>query len=119
MRNGRGGGCGRRETPPPPPPPPPPLLAPAFPPLLPPPHAPQGSPTPLSTRRETYRHSLAVTTERAGVSGAPFLYTLNLACPNELWGEVEEGFRQAVASFELLPPGSVYVAPDQDPWRFF
>ena len=84
-----------------------------------PPHAPQGSPTPLSTRRETYRHSLAVTTERAGVSGAPFLYTLNLACPNELWGEVEEGFRQAVASFELLPPGSEYVAPDQDPWRFF
>ena len=37
VRNGRGGGCGRRETPPPLPSPPHHLLAPAFPPLLPPP----------------------------------------------------------------------------------
>jgi hypothetical protein len=57
--------------------------------LLPPPpphthtqmHA-QGSPTPQQQRStETYRHALAVTAVRPASDGTPFLYTLNLSCP--------------------------------------
>jgi hypothetical protein len=82
-------------------------------------HISQGSPNLLSRSKETYRHSLAVTTTRPGLDGSPYLYTLNYSCPQELWDELIVGFEAGVDSFSLLPPGPSYVAPDQDPWRFF
>lgn len=41
----------------------------------------QGSPTTANPRPETFRHALAVTTTRPGLDGSPYLYTLNLSCP--------------------------------------
>ena len=82
-------------------------------------HMSQGSPNLYSRTKETYRHALAVTASRPGLNGSTYLYTLNLSCPQELWNDVENGFKQSVDSFRLLPPGKEYVAPDQDPWRFF
>jgi hypothetical protein len=83
-------------------------------------HISQGSPTLATTSRETYRHSMAVTAARPGLEeGSLFLYTLNMACPQEKWAELESGYRHGVESFLLSKPGSEYVAPDQDSWRFF
>ena len=83
-------------------------------------HISQGSPTLASSSRETYRHSLAVTAARPGLEeGSLFLYTLNMACPQDKWSELESAFRHGVESFTLVKPGSEYVAPDQDSWRFF
>ncbi|GAB4815892.1 hypothetical protein N2152v2_002938 [Parachlorella kessleri] len=62
-------------------------------------HVSQGSPTISNRSRETYRHALAVTAMRPGIEGTPFLYTLNLSCPNELWDGLEVPFRRAVESF--------------------
>lgn len=44
-------------------------------------HTSQGSPTVANPRPETFRHALAVTTTRPGLDGTPYLYTLNLSCP--------------------------------------
>ncbi|KAI7843157.1 hypothetical protein COHA_003141 [Chlorella ohadii] len=82
-------------------------------------HVSQGSPTLRTATLETYRHALAVTAVRPGLDGSPYLYTLNMSCPQELWGDLEAAFQRGVDSFRLLPPSSKYVAPDQDPWRFF
>ena len=84
-------------------------------------HVSQGSPTLSSTTRETYRHALAVTAARPGLEeGSLFLYTLNMSCPQEKWAELESLFKRGVESFTLVQPDpSTYVAPDQDPWRFF
>lgn len=44
---------------------------------------------------------------RPGLGGEPFLYTLNLSCPQELWDDVQAGFAASVASFRWdsgLPP---------------
>ena len=82
-------------------------------------HVSQGSPTLASSTRETYRHALAVTAARPGVDGSLFLYTLNMAGPQERWADLEPGFRAGVASFTLPTPGPDYVAPDANPWRFF
>jgi hypothetical protein len=41
----------------------------------------QGSPTVANPRPETFRHALAVTTVRPGSDGTPYLYTLNMSCP--------------------------------------
>jgi hypothetical protein len=46
----------------------------------------QGSPTVSNPRPETFRHALAVTTTRPGLDGAPYLYTLNLSCPQVCMG---------------------------------
>lgn len=56
---------------------------------------------------------------RPGLDGTPFLYTLNMSCPQELWEDALPGFQAGIASFRLLDPGPGYVAPDKDPWRFF
>jgi hypothetical protein len=82
-------------------------------------HVSQGSPTLASTSRETYRHSLAVTAARQAEGGSLFLYTLNMAGPQDRWAELETVFRHGTASFTLTSPGPDYVAPDADPWRFF
>ncbi|KAL4525269.1 hypothetical protein Ndes2526A_g07346 [Nannochloris sp. 'desiccata'] len=81
-------------------------------------HISQGSPTLATTSRETYRHSLAVTAARPGLEeGSLFLYTLNMACPEEKWTELESAYRHGVGSFTLVAnPGTDYVAPDQDSW---
>lgn len=52
---------------------------------------PQGSPTTAERRNETYRHALAATTVRPGMDGTPYLYTLNLSCPEVRLGGGEEG----------------------------
>ncbi|KAI3425257.1 hypothetical protein D9Q98_009025 [Chlorella vulgaris] len=82
-------------------------------------HVAQGSPTMRTIARETYRHALAVTAVRPGENGTPFLYTLNMSCPQDLWEDAQGGFARGVASFKLLQPGPNYVAPDKQPWRFF
>ena len=82
-------------------------------------HATQGSPSTRSTSRETYRRAWAVTTVRKGKKGTPFLYTLNLACPQDLWPALGPAFRKAADSFVLEAGTRAYVPPDQDPWRFF
>jgi hypothetical protein len=80
----------------------------------------QGSPTLRTATKETYRHSLAVTGARPGQEeGSLYLYTLSLSCPEDLYGELEGQFRHCIESFRLVEPGSEYVAPDKDPWRFF
>lgn len=56
---------------------------------------------------------------RPGENGTPFLYTLNMSCPQDLWEDAQGGFARGVASFKLLQPGPNYVAPDKQPWRFF
>jgi hypothetical protein len=45
----------------------------------------QGSPTVANPKAETYRHALAVTTTRPGLDGKPYLYTLNMSCPQVSW----------------------------------
>lgn len=82
-------------------------------------HLTQGSPTIAKRQKETYRHALAATTWRAGLDGTPYLYTLNLACPQELWDDLQPLFKQAVDDFRLTATTSDYVPPDKDPWRFF
>lgn len=82
-------------------------------------HVSQGSPTITNRGRESYRHALAVTSWRPAMDGTPYLYTLNLSCPEELWGELEPLFRRAVDSFVMLPTTRDYIPPDKDPWLFF
>ncbi len=80
----------------------------------------QGSPTVLETKRkETYRHALAVTAVRPDSQGNPFLYTLNLSCRQELWGDLAPLFKEAVRSFRLVPTTGQYIAPDVNPWQFW
>jgi hypothetical protein len=83
-------------------------------------HLSQGSPSERSPGvRETYRHAWAATGVRAGKGGEPFLYTLNLSCPQDLWSKLGPAFEASAASFALPPPGKGYVPPDAQPWRFF
>lgn len=50
-------------------------------------HISQGSPNRLSpTAKETFRHALSVTTVRDGSDGTPYLFTYNIACPDEVSG---------------------------------
>jgi hypothetical protein len=76
----------------------------------------QGSATIASKARETYRHSLAVSGVRPGLGGEPFIYTLNVSCPEARWGALRGAIEASVAGFRLTPPGGEYVAPDQDSW---
>lgn len=82
-------------------------------------HVSQGSPRPGNTQYETYRHAYSVSTTRPGLGGTPYIYSLSLACPEELWSELQAPFLTAVNSFTLTEPSGAYVAPDKDPWRFF
>eukprot|EP00192_Tetraselmis_astigmatica_P021173 CAMPEP_0117682430 /NCGR_PEP_ID=MMETSP0804-20121206/19656_1 /TAXON_ID=1074897 /ORGANISM="Tetraselmis astigmatica, Strain CCMP880" /LENGTH=296 /DNA_ID=CAMNT_0005492543 /DNA_START=14 /DNA_END=904 /DNA_ORIENTATION=- len=82
-------------------------------------HVAQGAPNLSSGRLESFRHALAVTTVRPGLNGSPYLYTLNLACPDTIWDNLEPVFREAVNSFELKSITSAYIPPDKDPWLFF
>lgn len=55
----------------------------------------QGSPNLANSGKETYRRALAVTATRAGLQdGVQYLYTLNLACPQDLWEDLEPVFKQ-------------------------
>ena len=91
-------------------------------------HLAQGSPSERSVvsktgAKETYRHAWASTGVRNGKKGDgsdPYLYTLNLSCPQDLWPLLGDAFRAAVESFELeAEPGKGFVSPDSQPWRFF
>ena len=55
-----------------------------------PPERPEGL---RGTHMETYRHALAVTAARPGVDGSLYVYTLNMAGPQERWADLEAGFR--------------------------
>eukprot|EP00775_Hariotina_reticulata_P002083 gene2083-2402_t len=79
-------------------------------------HTSQGSPTIASRKAETYRHALAVSTTRPGLDGSPYIYTLNLSCPQALWKDLSGSFQIAVDSFKLLPTSDAYIAPDKNPW---
>ena len=54
---------------------------------------------------------MAVTTVRKGQSGAPFLYTLNMSCPDDLWFVLGPLYQQAADSFRLNQPTRVSAAP--------
>jgi len=82
-------------------------------------HVSQGSPTLLSSSGTTYRHARAVTVMREGLEGAPYLYTLNVSCPQARWEDLEGPFMRAVESFTLEAPGSGFVQPNEAPWMFF
>ena len=82
-------------------------------------HAAQGSPSSRTASKESYRRAWALTAVRKGKNGAPYLFTLNLACPQDLWPALGPAFKAAALSFALDAPTDAYVAPDQDPWRFF
>lgn len=82
-------------------------------------HVSQGSPTLLSSSGTTYRHARAVTVCREGLEGEPFLYTLNVSCPQERWEDMEGPFERAVESFVLEGEGAEYIPPNKDSWMFF
>lgn len=82
-------------------------------------HVSQGSPTLMSGTKETYRHALSITGIRPGLDDEIFLYTLNAACPQDKWADLEVEFQKMIESFTLLQPGNEYVPPNQDPWLFF
>eukprot|EP00884_Botryococcus_braunii_P001097 jgi/Botrbrau1/10989/Bobra.0234s0014.1 len=82
-------------------------------------HLSQGSPSLRSAERETYRHAWAVTSSRPAADGTPYLYTLNLSCPDDIWPTLGPAYRDAVESFKLVPPTKEFVSPEKDPWRFF
>ena len=68
----------------------------------------QGSPSTFTpTDRESFRRGSSVTTWRAGKDGRPYLYTLNLACPEERWAELGGLYHKAADSFRLTPPTKV------------
>lgn len=48
-----------------------------------------------------------MTSWRAGKDGKPYLYTLNLACPEERWAELGGLYHQAADSFKLTPTTKV------------
>lgn len=72
----------------------------------------QGAPTAMNPSAETYRRSIASTSERDG-----YVYTFSLSAPDESWDVYVDGFLKARDSFRLLEPGRSYVAPDQ--WPLF
>jgi len=82
-------------------------------------HVSQGAPNLASGRLESYRHALAVTTTRPAMDGSLYLYTLNLACPDDIWDDLQPLFQESVDSFLLTEPTNAYVPPDKDPWLFF
>merc|ERR1711920_834688 len=52
--------------------------------------------------KDTYRHGLAVSAVRLGLFDAmPYIYTLNISCPESFWSEVSIPFSQAINSFRL------------------
>ena len=57
--------------------------------------------------KETYRHAIAVTAYRPGLKGTPFLYTVNLSCPDDAWNELGPLYQQAADTFRLTQPGKV------------
>lgn len=67
----------------------------------------QGSPTDSNSERETYRHALAATATRTGTDGVIYLYTLNLACPERMWSDMQPQFQKSIDSFRLVEPASV------------
>jgi hypothetical protein len=81
-------------------------------------HLSEKAPTKVDSK-ESYRHALSVTAVRPGLNGLPYLYTMNVACPDALWEDVEAAAVAAISSFRLTEPAKGYVAPDKDPWMFF
>lgn len=64
----------------------------------------QGSPNLANPGKETYRRALSVTSTRTGLNdGVEYLYTLNLACPQDLWDDLQPVFKQVNPN--LLPTG--------------
>lgn len=39
---------------------------------------------------------------RPGLDGSPYLYTLNMSCPQELWGDLQAAFQRGVDSFTCV-----------------
>ena len=70
----------------------------------------QGSPNLANSGKETYRRALAVTATRAGLQdGVEYLYTLNLACPQDLWEDLEPVFKQVRTPASPLPKALMTV----------
>mmetsp|Transcript_3755 Transcript_3755/g.9727 ORF Transcript_3755/g.9727 Transcript_3755/m.9727 type:complete len:304 (-) Transcript_3755:153-1064(-) len=82
-------------------------------------HVSQGAPNLASGKLESYRHALAVTTTRPAMDGSLYLYTLNLACPDDTWDDLLPYFQECVDAFHLTATTKAYVPPDKDPWLFF
>lgn len=56
------------------------------------------------------RAPLLPTAVRLGLDGSPYLYTLNMSCPQELWGDLQAAFQRGVDSFTCVWLGAF------DPW---
>ncbi|MEW5316997.1 MAG: hypothetical protein WDW38_008332 [Sanguina aurantia] len=82
-------------------------------------HLSQGSPTVSNNSKESYRHALGVTTYRKTEDGTPYLYTLNMACPQSMWLDLQPLFAKAIDSFRLVDTNSDFISPDKNPWLFF
>ena len=66
------------------------------------------APRQIATRNgRTYRHALAATATRTGTDGVVYLYTLNLACPERMWSDMQPQFQKSIDSFRLVQPTSV------------
>lgn len=79
----------------------------------------QGSPTTINPSRETYRHSLNITSIRNGEQGTPFFYTLSMSCPQEQWEGLSPLFDVCAASFRLTEVTQQYSPPDRSGFSLF
>ena len=70
----------------------------------------QGSPNLLNAEKETYRKAVAVTAWRPGLKNTPYLFTLNLACPEEKWDTMGPLYAHAADSFRLVAPAKACTA---------
>eukprot|EP01025_Chloroclados_australasicus_P011138 TRINITY_DN1481_c0_g1_i1.p2 TRINITY_DN1481_c0_g1~~TRINITY_DN1481_c0_g1_i1.p2 ORF type:complete len:301 (-),score=21.95 TRINITY_DN1481_c0_g1_i1:336-1208(-) len=82
-------------------------------------HIQQGSPNIMNPDIQTYRRALAVTAVRPASSGKNYLYTFNIAAPEQIWMDLDEAAKQSLASFQLLAEGQNFIDPEKNPWQFF
>ena len=71
----------------------------------------QGSPNIQNPDNQPRRRAIAVTAMRPGLSGEPYLYTLNMVCPEAYWDVLGPVYQQAAQSFRLAAPGRVSTLP--------
>jgi hypothetical protein len=83
-------------------------------------HTSRASPDAIRPRsKENFRQITSVSTVRSGlIDGKPYIYTLNVSCPNSLWNEVKYFANEVINSFRLTQITKAYISPEKDPWLF-
>merc|ERR1712187_505576 len=70
--------------------------------------------------KDTYRHGLTVSTVRLGLlDNMPYIYTINISCPESFWSEVLIFFFQTINSFRLTMISEYFISPEKNLWLFF